>query len=74
MTSIRRPNRRHIRGLADLVNGCPTTGKIRYLDQRTAEQARDQLARHDPDAARLETYRHASCGDWHVGHNPRAAR
>ena len=73
MTHIRRPNRRPIPGLDALVNGgsCASSGKVRYLDQRTAEHARRILATRDPDAARLESYRHGGaggCGDWHIGH------
>lgn len=73
MTTIRRPNRRRIPELAALVNGgvCAGSGKIRWLSERGAEQAAAIMANHDPDperAARLVTYRHAVCGDWHVGH------
>lgn len=72
MTHIRRPNRRPIPGLAELVNGgsCSTSGKVRYLDERTAGMARDLVARHDPEPARLEVYHHGACGDWHIGHRP----
>lgn len=70
MTAIRRPNRRPIPGLADLVNGgaCPSSRKVRYLDERTARTALERVARHDPNRDRLEVYRHGACGDWHVGH------
>lgn len=80
MTHVRRPNRRHIRGLDELVNGgsCPSTGKVRYFDSRSAWQAREFVARDDPDPARaatLQVYRHEDCGDWHVGHRvPRGTR
>ena len=48
---------------------CPISGKIRMLDQRSAEQLRVVLAAkvNDPDRDRLETYP-CACGDWHVGH------
>lgn len=70
MTAIRRPNRRPIPGLAELVNGgaCPSSRKVRYLDERTARMALEQVGRHDPDPERLNVYRHDHCGDWHVGH------
>lgn len=72
MTHVRRPNRRPIPGLGELVNGgsCATSGKVRYLDQRTAARARDMVAKHDPDAERLHVYHHGACGDWHIGHQP----
>lgn len=74
MTHVRRPNRRPIPGLAELVNGgaCAASGKVRYLDRRAAETARVMTARADPDqarAARLHVYQHAACGDWHIGHD-----
>lgn len=70
MTHVSKPNRRPIPGLADLVNGgsCPSSRKIRWLDERTARQALEQIGRHDPDADRLGVYQCARCGDWHVGH------
>lgn len=69
MAIVRRPNRRPIPGLADLVNGgaCPSSRKVRYLDERTARTALEQIGRDDPDRDRLDVYHH-SCGDWHVGH------
>lgn len=73
MTRIRHPNRRPIPGVADLVHGCPSTGKIRYVDARSAQLARDLVARNDPDGERLEVYPHAACGDWHIGHRAATA-
>ena len=80
MTHVRRPNRRPIPGLDELVNGgvCASTRKIRYLDSRTAQRALAQVATEDPDPERratLHIYRHDDCGDWHVGHSvPRGTR
>ena len=76
MTTIRRPNRRRIRGLAEAVNElCPSTGKRRYIDRRGAVRAMAELvAGDDPHADRLNTYRCTACGDFHVGHLPDAAR
>lgn len=70
MTHVRRPNRRPIPGLDELVNGgaCTSSGKVRYLDARVAGQARDLVARNDPNGQLLEVYHHAACGDWHIGH------
>lgn len=73
MTHISKPNRRPIPGLAELVNGgsCRWTGKVRWLDERTAQRALEKIAQHDPDAeraARLEVFQCGRCGDWHVGH------
>lgn len=75
MTHIRRPNRRRVPELAELVNGglCPSSRKVRYLDSRTAAAARRWLVNADPDparAARLGVYQCERCGDWHVGHRP----
>lgn len=75
MAHVRRPNRRPIPGLAELVDGgaCARTGKVRYLDRRVAETARMMTARADPDparAARLEVFQCSRCGDFHVGHAP----
>lgn len=69
-THVSKPNRRPVKGLDELVNGgaCPTTRKVRYLDERTANRARDQIAKHDAEPDRLAVYQHAACGDWHVGH------
>ena len=71
-THVAKPNRRRIPGLAELVNGgnCPHSGKVRYLDQRTATRALEQIAVQDPERDRLSTYR-CKCGDWHVGHRNR---
>lgn len=73
MTHVRRPNRRHVPELADLVNGgtCEPTGKVRFLDRRTAEFARERLARRpaDPDRDRLHVFPCGLCRDWHVGHD-----
>lgn len=71
MTHVRRPNRRRVAGLDALVNGGSCTasgGKIRYLDERTADVARGHVAAKDPDGDRLEAYRCGSCRDWHIGH------
>ena len=78
MTHVRRPNRRPIPGLAELVNGgaCAASGKVRYLDRRTAETARMMTAHADPDparAARLHVYLDPWCRDWHIGHTPEPA-
>ena len=73
MTHVRRPNRRHVPELSDLVNGgtCEPSGKVRFLDQRTAELARERLARRpaDPDRHLLHVYWCGRCRDWHVGHD-----
>lgn len=73
MTALRRPNRRRLPGVAALVHGalCPETRKVRYLDERSALIAREQVGRDDPSRARLGTWRCAQCGDWHVGHTPK---
>lgn len=73
MTHVRRPNRRRLPELNAIATGetCPATGKIRYVDRRHAAVVRDELAKRDPDADRLDVYQHsgrAGCGDWHVGH------
>lgn len=77
VTHVRRPNRRHVPELAELVHGgdCPVSGKARYLDRRTAETARMLTAKRDTDperAARLHVFHcpppGLGCGDWHVGH------
>lgn len=73
MTTIRRPNRRRIPELGQLINEgqCPSSGKVRYLDGRVAAIARRWLVAIDPDparAARLGVYQCDRCGDWHVGH------
>lgn len=75
MTHVRRPNRRHVPELAELTVGgtCPASGKVRFIDQRTAETARDRTAKRDSDAARaarLHAYACGVCGDWHIGHDP----
>jgi hypothetical protein len=72
---VRRPNRRPIRGLSEMVNElCPSTGKRRYVDQRSAARAMAEIADRDPDADRLNTYRCGPCADWHTGHLPEAVR
>lgn len=73
MTHVRRPNRRPVPGMTDLVDGgiCTLSGKVRYLDARTAGRALTSVASHDPDperVSRLEVYHCARCADWHVGH------
>jgi hypothetical protein len=73
MTHVRRPNRRHVPEFEDLVHGgiCEPSGKVRFLDQRTAEFARSRLARRpaDPDRDMLHVYPCGLCRDWHVGHD-----
>ena len=73
MTHVRRPNRRRVPELAELINGgtCRASGKVRFLDERTAMIARDLTAKRDPDPARAATlgaYVCTACGDWHIGH------
>lgn len=71
MTHVRRPNRRRLPGMVAAVEGsvCLTTGKLRYADRGSADRARAELARRDPSPDALEVYRHADCGDWHIGHS-----
>lgn len=69
MTTVRRPNRRRIRGLSEMVNElCSSSGKRRYIDRRGAVHAMAEIAVDDPNADRLVTYRCTACGDFHVGH------
>ena len=72
MTHVRRPNRRHVPELVDQVDGglCPEAGKVRFVDERTAEIACRRMALRTADPRRhlLHTYHHELCGDWHVGH------
>lgn len=75
MTHVRRPNRRRVPELVDVVRGdlCPMSGKVRYVDPRAAAAARRWLVRIDPDparAARLGVYQCERCRDWHLGHRP----
>ena len=73
MTHVRRPNRRPIKGLDELINGgtCRVSGKVRYLDERTAEVARTHLLTRtaDPERHLLRVYACRDCGDHHVGHD-----
>jgi hypothetical protein len=70
MIHVRHPNRRPQRGLDQLLNGglCIRSGKLRYFDERSAEQTREQLAKVDPDPDALHVYWCGGCRDWHVGH------
>lgn len=74
MTTIRRPNRRPIRGLSEMVNElCTASGKRRYLDGRSAIRAMAELVAGDPKAETLNAYRCPACSDFHVGHVPEVA-
>lgn len=70
MTGIRRPNRRRVPALLEATSGeiCAATRKVRYVDQRTARLAADELGHRNREDVSLETYRCVSCADWHFGH------
>ncbi len=70
MTGIRKPNRRHVAALARFSSGevCVATGKISFVDDRSAQLALSEIARIDPRGDQLRTYLCRSCHDFHIGH------
>ena len=74
MSTVRKPNRRHVPELSEAAGGasCLGGGKVRYIDRRSAQLALltlHRVAESDPERELLNVYRCPDCGDWHVGHD-----